>query len=111
MCASTIEQGGMAGAEFSTDLTFSPRVPPEPLHVHLGVGVPQFGNRCSRDIKKNKALDITTVHVCVWVFVSQHGYCTTSVPKLGYAGSGSGGTQGENFRDNGKLTEFVECSL
>src|SRR4029434_11037529 len=28
----------------------SPRVPPEPLRVALGVRVPQFGNRCRRGI-------------------------------------------------------------
>src|SRR4029434_1062100 len=33
---------------FLLSRTFSPRVPPEPLHVPLGVCVPQFGNRWSR---------------------------------------------------------------
>src|SRR4029434_8176444 len=33
---------------FLLSRTFSPRVLPEPLHVPLGVRVPQFGNRCSR---------------------------------------------------------------
>src|SRR4029434_889552 len=30
-----------------TQIEFSPRVPPEPLRVPLGVRVPQFGKRCS----------------------------------------------------------------
>src|SRR4029434_6311228 len=31
-----------------TQIKCSPRRPPEPLCIPLGVGVPQFGNRCVR---------------------------------------------------------------
>src|SRR4029434_3578296 len=56
-----------------TQIEFSPRVPPEPLCVPLGVRVPQFGNRCYRGpaynlerVDRSEVIkEIYSLYVCV----------------------------------------------
>ena len=66
MCASTVEQGGVAGAEFSTDVTFSQWFC---FLINACSSLRQFGNRGPTWISESRGLETMNFWVVVWINV------------------------------------------